>query len=65
MTTFEPEHRTLRLLCASAAGMVAFPSAAVVARDPTIAVAAALVGGGIGYAASSVVVDYAADGVSG
>lgn len=61
MPTSEPGYLTLRLLCVSAAGMVAFLAATVVARDPTAAVAAALVGGGVGYAASSVVVDYAAD----
>lgn len=62
MTTSEPGYLPLRLLCVSAAGMVAFLSAAVVARDPRVAVTAALVGGGIGYAASNAVVDYATDG---
>jgi len=40
--------------------MVAFLSAYVVARDPIVALAAGLIVGGIGYAASVVVVEYAA-----
>lgn len=60
MSTRTPSYRTLRLLCGNAVGMVAFLSAYVVARDPFVALVAGLIVGGIGYAASVVVVEYAA-----
>ncbi len=60
MSTRTPSYRTLRLLCGNAVGMVAFLSAYVVARDPIVALTAGVIVGAIGYAASIVVVEYAA-----
>lgn len=65
MSIVEPSYRTLRLLCANTVAMVAFLAAYVVAREPGVAVAAAVVIGVIGYVASSVVVDYAVGGSDG
>ncbi|MFC5136288.1 MULTISPECIES: hypothetical protein [Haloferacaceae] len=62
MARAEPSYRTLRLLCANAAGMVGFLAAYVVAREPGVAAVAAVVLGVIGYVASSVLVDYASSG---
>jgi multisubunit Na+/H+ antiporter MnhF subunit len=61
MSKPRPSYRVLRLLCANAVGMAAFLAAYVVARDPRVAVAAAVVIALIGYVASSAVVDYAVD----
>lgn len=52
-------YRTLRLLCANGVGMVGFLLAYAVGRDFVLAVAAGSVVAAIGYAASSVVVEYA------
>lgn len=62
MSTRVPSYRTLRLMCGNAAGMVAFLAAFVLARDPVVALAAGVIVGAIGYAASTVVVDYASGG---
>ena len=59
MSTREPSYRTLRLLCANAAGMAGFLLAFAVAREFAVALVAALVLAAIGYAASSAVVAYA------
>lgn len=59
MSTREPNYRTLRLLCANAAGMVGFLLAFAVGREFAIALAAGLVVAAIGYVASSAVVEYA------
>ncbi len=61
-STRTPTYRTLRLLCGNAVAMVAFLAAYVVARDPIVAVVAGIIVGVIGYAASTVVVEYAAAG---
>ncbi|WP_459820482.1 hypothetical protein [Halorubrum luteum] len=53
---------TLRVMCANAVGMVAFVLAFVLAGEIPVAVAAGVIVGGIGYVASSAVVDYAAGG---
>ena len=58
--TRTPSYRTLRLLCGNAVGMVAFLAAYVFARDPLVALVAGIIVGVIGYASSTVVVDYAA-----
>ena len=65
MSSVEPSYRTLRLLCANAVAMVGFLAAYVVAREPGVAIVAAVVIGVIGYVASSVVVDYAVGGADG
>lgn len=60
MSPREPTYRTLRLLCANAAGMIGFLLAFIVGQGfPGALVVGALVGA-IGYVASSVVVDFAA-----
>ncbi|GAB6878519.1 hypothetical protein JCM17823_07930 [Halorubrum gandharaense] len=58
----DPSFRTLRFLCGNAVAMVAFLLAYVAVGDYLLAIAAAVVVGAIGYAASSVVVDYARGG---
>lgn len=60
MATREPSYRTLRLLCANAVGMAGFVLAFAVAGEFAVALVAALILAAIGYAASSVVVAYAA-----
>jgi len=59
MSTREPSYRTLRLLCANAAGMAGFLLAFTVAREFVVALVAGVVVAAIGYAASSAVVAYA------
>lgn len=59
MSTREPNYRTLRLLCANAAGMVGFLLAYAVGRDFAVALVAGVVVGAIGYVASSAVAEYA------
>jgi len=61
MSTREPTYRTLRLLCANAVGMVGFLLAFVVGRGFTGALVAGALAGVIGYAASSVVVEFASE----
>lgn len=58
----EPSFRTLRILCGNAVAMVAFLLAFVAVGDFLVALTAAVIVGAIGYAASSVVVDYARGG---
>ncbi len=65
MSNVEPSYRVLRLLCANTIGMGGFLAAYVVAREPGVAVIAAVVLGAIGYVASSVLVDYASSGTNG
>ena len=60
MATREPSYRTLRLLCANSVGMGGFVLAFAVAGEFAVALVAALILAAIGYAASSVVVAYAA-----
>lgn len=60
MSAREPSYRTLRLLCANAVGMVGFLLAFVVGQGFVGAIVAGIIIGAIGYAASSVVVEYAA-----
>lgn len=60
MSSREPSYRTLRLLCANAVGMVGFLLAFVVGQGFVGAIVAGIIIGAIGYAASSVVVEYAA-----
>lgn len=60
MSTPEPTYRTLQLLCANAAGMAGFLLAFSIGREFGGALVAGVVVGGIGYAASSAVVEYAA-----
>jgi len=55
----EPSYRTLRLLCANAAGMTGFLLAFALAGGLAVALVAAVVLAAIGYAASSAVVAYA------
>lgn len=62
MSSVEPSYRTLRVLCANAVGMVGFLAAYAVAREPGVAVVAAVVLAVVGYAASGAVVDYASSG---
>ena len=59
MSLREPNYRTLRLLCANAAGMAGFLLAFAVAREFAVALVAGLLVAAIGYAASSAVVAYA------
>lgn len=59
MSTPEPT-RTLRLLCANATGMVGFLLAFWIGRGIAGALIVGVVVGGIGYVASSAVVEYAA-----
>ena len=59
MSTREPSYRTLRLLCANAAGMAGYLLAFAVAQKFAVAFVAAVVLAAIGYAASSAVVAYA------
>lgn len=59
MSSREPTYRTLRLLCANAAGMVGFLLAFAVGRAFATALVAGLVVAAIGYVASSAVVEYA------
>jgi len=60
MSSREPTYRTLRLLCANAAGMVGFLLAFVVGQGVAGALVVGAIVGAIGYVASSVVVDFAA-----
>lgn len=59
MAPREPTYRTLRLLCANAAGMVGFLLAYALGREFALALVAGLVVAAIGYVASSAVVEYA------
>lgn len=59
MSTREPSYRTLRLLCANAAGMAGFLVAYAVGREFPTALVAGLVVAAIGYVASSAVAEYA------
>lgn len=59
MSTREPSYRTLRLLCANAAGMAGYLLAFAVAREFAVALVAAVLMAAIGYAASSAVAAYA------
>jgi len=59
MSSREPTYRTLRLLCANAAGMVGFLLAFVVGQGFTGALVVGAIVGAIGYVASSVVVEFA------
>lgn len=65
MSSLEPSYLTLRLMCANAVGMAAFLLAFAVARELWLALVAAVIVGGIGYVASSAVVDYASGGPAG
>lgn len=60
MSSPEPTYRTLRVLCANAAGMVGFLLAIAIGQSFPGALVVAVLVGAIGYVASSVVVDYAA-----
>ncbi|EMA59004.1 hypothetical protein [Halorubrum kocurii] len=59
MSTRAPSYRTLRLLCANAAGMAGYLLAFAVAQEFAVALVAAVILAAIGYAASSAVVAYA------
>ncbi|WP_418285155.1 hypothetical protein [Halorubrum sp. DTA46] len=65
MSSPEPTYRTLRVLCANAAGMAGFLLALVAGQQLAGALVVAAIVGAIGYVASSVVVDFAAAGSDG
>lgn len=60
MSRREPNYRTLRLLCANAVGMAGFLLAFSISSEFAGALVAGVVVAGIGYVASSAVVEYAA-----
>lgn len=59
MSTSERTYRTLRLLCANAAGMFGFLMAAFLGQGVAGALAVGVILGVLGYAASRIVVAYA------